>query len=49
MSRSLVVMSTISTPAPARAERARAATPQLVTISSPYRLILLYPPETSGG
>lgn len=41
MSRSLVVMSTISIPAPASAASAWAATPQLVTISSPKRLILL--------
>lgn len=41
ISRSLVVMSTISIPAPANAASARAATPQLVTISSPKRLILL--------
>ena len=41
MSRSLVVISAISMFSPARALRARDATPQLVTISSPNRLILL--------
>ena len=49
MSRSLVVISAISMFSPARALRARDATPQLVTISSPNRLILEYPPEISGG